>query len=56
MPRTASRIGGESPGSQAYQLHLTFLRLPGIISELLTPNLAVRFGSLSFCQRTAERV
>ena len=34
MPRIAQNRC-DSPGSQAYQLHPTFLRLPGIISELL---------------------
>ena len=35
LPRTASSFGSGIPGSQARQLHLTILRLPGTISELL---------------------
>lgn len=40
LPRTASSFGSGNPGSQARQLHLTVLRFPGIISELLGVNLA----------------
>jgi hypothetical protein len=49
-------LGAEFPGSQARQLHLTFLRLPGIISELLDAGLAALVFSLSFSQRTARSV
>jgi hypothetical protein len=40
LPRIASSFGSELSGSQARQLHLTVLRLPGFISELLDADLS----------------
>jgi hypothetical protein len=54
LPRSASRFGSGIPGSQARQLHLTFLRFPGIISELLGAGLSALAFSPSFSQRTAR--
>lgn len=40
LPRITIQIWQRIPGSQARQLHLTILRLPGIISELFDIGLA----------------
>ena len=52
LPRIASSFGSELPGSQARQLHLTVLRLPGFISELLGSG----FAAFAFHPRSLKEL